>query len=806
MSLNGFAQNEFFLAAPFPSTTAEPESPVGVISGQIVTTDNHPAAFVTVSLKGTNKITTTDAQGYFSIRVKEGIYTVEVSMVGLEQQVKTIEVRKDQTTSLNITLAENAKRLADIVILSRKGLNDRTVSVGKVPIDPMDLPQSIAVIGQGTIRDQQAARLGDVIKNINGVYLTTTRGSVQESFGARGYAFSTTNLFKNGFRINSGVIPEVSSLDRVEVLKGSAAILYGQVAPGGVVNMVTKQPKFQFGGEVALRAGSYDFYKPSFDIYGPASSSIAYRLNGAYETANSYRDNVSSKRYYLNPSFLFKLGEKTDIVLEGDYLHHDFTPDFGIGTIDNTKIPNVARSKFFGASWSYNTTRQTTSTATIKHKLNEAWTLDGSLSYQFYDRDYYSTERIQALANGDWTRPLGRIAATETYYASQVNLTGKFKTKTFEHTLLTGVDADRSFTTNNDFSFPAVSGLPANSYDKINLLDDSKYQQRTDIPEATRIRKREAPINRFGAYVQDLIKLSPKFNILAGIRWSYVKTIGIDSTNLLTGAATQGKTRQDKAFSPRLGLVYKPTATTSVFGSYASSFVVNTGQDIEGVAITPSVIDQYEVGIKNDFFQGKLSVNVTAYRIVNNNLAQTAPFLKDGTPNNNTNIKQLTGETTSDGIEIDLASQPIRGLAILAGYSYNYMRYTRTDTTVGSFLTGERLVNNPAHTANASLSYTFYTGKLSGLKLGAAAVYLGDRYAGWNTDVSAVNPVKYRTRIFPVNGYLTLDVMAGYSFKKISLLAKVSNLTNSLNYIVHENYSVNPIAPRQLAATVSYKF
>jgi iron complex outermembrane recepter protein len=804
LSLTGFAQiSVAFIDPPF---YAPVELPTGIISGQILTTDNQAAAYVTVSLKGTNKITTTDEQGFFSIRVKEGVYTLEVSMVGLEPQVKTIEVKKDQTTSLSITLAENAKKLADIIIMSRKTINEKTASIGKVDIDPMNLPQSIAVIGQSTIKDQQAARLSDIIKNVNGVYLTTTRGNVQESFAARGYSFSSTNLFKNGFRVNSGVMPEVSSLDRVEVLKGSAAILYGQVAPGGVVNMVTKQPKFQFGGEVAMRLGSYDLYKPSFDIYGPAGSSIAYRVNGTFESANSYRDYVSSKRYYANSSLLFKLGERTELVLEGDYLKHEFTPDFGIGSLDNTKIPNLPRSKFLGALWSYNTTQQTTTTTSVKHKFNDLWSLDAAASYQLYKRDYFSTERIQADAAGEWVRPLGKIDQEENYYASQVNLTGKFKTKSLEHTLLAGVDADRSFTANYDFKFPAVAGLPANSYDKINILDHSKYQQRTDMPEATKIRKREATTNRFGAYMQDLVKLSDKFNVLAGIRWSYVETVGIDSTNLLTDAKTKGATRSDKAFSPRVGLVYKPASTTSIFASYASSFVVNTGQDIDGNAIIPSIVDQYEAGIKNDFFKGLLSVNLTLYRIVNNNLAQTAPFLKDGTPNNSTSIKQLTGETTSDGIEIDLASQPVAGLSILAGYSYNYMRYTKTDTTVGSFKTGERLVNNPAHTANGSAFYTFYRGHLKGLKAGVTVVYLGDRFGGWNTDVSTTNPVKYRSRIFPVQGYTTIDVTAGYSFRKISLLAKVSNLANTLNYYVHENYSINPIAPRQFTATVSYKF
>ena len=108
-------------------------------------------------------------------------------------------------------------------------------------------------------------------------------------------------------------MPEISSLERVEVLKGSAAILFGQVAPGGIVNMVTKTPKFNHGGEISMRAGSYDLYKPTFDVYGPISSSIAYRVNGAFETANSFRDQVNSKRYYVNPSLLFKIGKKVGL-------------------------------------------------------------------------------------------------------------------------------------------------------------------------------------------------------------------------------------------------------------------------------------------------------------------------------------------------------------------------------------------------------------------------------------------------------------------------------------------------------------
>lgn len=812
LSLNGFAQTELAIADRL--TTFSNEIPAGGIGGKIRTADNQPAAFVSVTVKENGLSVLTDETGFFVIKgLKEGNYTLEISMIGLVPQQKSVEVKKDQHTDINIVLSENSRQLSEVIIKTGKRLNSKPASIGKIDIHPMELPQSLAIVGQGLIREQQSQRLGDVIKNINGVYVTTTRGNVQESFGARGYSFGSTNLFKNGSRINAGVLPEMSSLERVEVLKGSAAILYGQVAPGGIVNMVTKQPKFQSGGEVSMRIGSYDLYKPAFDIYGPLSSSLAYRVNGTYESAGSFRDKVASERYYINPSLLFKLSDKTELIAEGDFLQHNFTPDFGIGSLDGVKIPDVPRSAFFGTDWQYNKIQQTTATVTLRHRFNDVWKLNSSLAYQIFNRDYFGVERVQAAANGDWTRPLGKQRTDEQYYTGQVNLIGKFGTGELEYNLLAGIDADQTFTDNNDFSFPNA-GFGAGNYDKINLLDPKKYESRSDIPAFSLIRRRQVDLNRFGVYVQDLIKLSPKFNVQVGGRWSYVEAVGIDSTNLLNGVKTKGKTRFDNAFSPRLGFVYKPTGNTSVFASYSNSFNINTGQDIYGATLDPSIINQYEVGIKNELLNGKLSANLTVYRIVNNNLAQTAPYTLDGSQNTNTGIKMLSGETTSDGVEVDFAAHPVNGLDIIAGYSYNYMRYTKTDTTAGSFKTGERLVNNPAHTANTSVFYTFGDGSLKGLKIGAMVMYVGDRFGGWNTDVvkktnsagQITGPYTYRSRIFEVDGFTTIDLSAGYTWKKLSLLGKVSNLTNALNYYVHENYSINPIPPTQFVATVSYKF
>lgn len=780
------------------------------IKGRITTKDGSAAAFVTVSLKGTAKSTMTSEDGTFQLsKVKAGSYILEISMIGLETQNKNITIANDETIALNIALIENSKQLETVIVEGRKSLNGRPVTIGKLPIAPIDLPQAITVIGQSTLKDQQAMRLSDVIKNVNGIYLGTARGSTQETFYGRGYSFGANNMFKNGARLNTGTMPEISGLERVEILKGSAAILYGNVAPGGILNMVTKKPKFNFGGEASMRFGSYDLYKPSVDVYGPLSKSVAYRINGTFEKANSFRDVVNSTRYYVNPSFLFKLSERTELILEGDYLYHKFTPDFGIGSIGDSNLAPAARNQFFGTPWQYAKSQQATATATLKHQLNKNWTLNGTVSYQNYTRDYFSIERIQWKgkvndpAYGDWSRPINKTYNEENYYLAQAFVNGKFKTGIFNHTLLAGVDADQTNTITKGFQ---IAG--GTTYDVINLFNPSKYSPRTDMPATWDTARAKAPVVRFGAYVQDLIQLGEKWNLLAGIRWSIqdAKATETERYNMKNNKDTafQGVTRTDKAFSPRLGLVFKPISTTAIFASYSNSFTINTGWDVDNTPIKPSIVDQFELGVKNDLIRDKLSLNVTAYRIINHNLAQMAPFKKDGSDNTDTNIKELTGETTSDGIEVDIAAHPVQGMTIIAGYSYNNMRYTKTDKAPNNYLEGQRLVNSPAHTANASVFYTFNNDKLKGLKLGATAVYIGDRVSGWNNTFA--NQKANIDRRIPIKGYTTLDLSAGYSWKNVSVLGKVSNLFNELNYIVHENYSVNPIAPRQFVATVAYRF
>ncbi|WP_026063346.1 TonB-dependent receptor [Pedobacter arcticus] len=786
------------LLITFNTAQAE-EKQYASIQGTVLV-NGKPTEDATVFLSPRQRISYTDENGVFKFsNVKPGDYKITIKVTGAPAQEKEVK-HGDTNTSLTFAFTVKGQNLAEVKVQSRKTINEKPVNVGKSGIKGFDLPQSITVIDNQIIEDQQVNKLSDVIRNVNGVALGTARGSTSEAFYSRGYSLGSNNILKNGSKVSSSVMPEASTLESVEVLKGSAALLYGNVSSGAVVNMVTKKPKFEFGGEVALRTGSYDMYKPIVDFYGPISKDLAFRVVSTYENAGSFRNNVSSDKVYVNPSLLYKLGAKTDVLVQADYLKYNNTPDFGIGTL-NSKIPTtIDRKSSFNTPWAYNKVDQTTTSVTVNHELRNNWDLNFITGYQNYDRDYFSTERIQAVENGDWDRKLTRANSIENYFNGQLNLTGKLKTGKISHQILMGTDADSYTTKTNGYAAFAT-------YDRVNILDPTKFTPRIDEPNAVLEKITKSPTYRYGIYAQDLISLTAKIKLLAGIRYSYQRITASKITDVNTGITTTNTAakKSDDAFSPRVGLVYQPNKTTSLFGSYANSFEVNTGTDIYANNLKPSIINQFELGVKKDLFQNRFSANFTVYKIINNNTTQQAEFLADGsTTNTNSSIKEFLGETTSDGFEVDLSGKIVGQLSFLAGYSYTFMRFTNVAEKDNSPVLGEEFVRNVPHNANGSVFYTFNNYKVKGLKLGASVFYTGDRYAGWNNKQKQLEDDG--TRIIPVAGFTTFDLSAGYTFRGVSILAKISNITNALNYTVHENYSVNPIAPRQFATTLSYKF
>ena len=695
----------------------------------------------------------------------------------------------------------------------------------------MENPQPISIVTHEIIEQQQAKQLSDVLQNVNGLYITSSRGNSQDSFGGRGFILGNDNIFKNGTRVNSGVFPEVSGLERVEVLKGANAMLYGNTAAGGIINMITKKPRFNFGGSIGLNGGSWNSYKPTVDFYGPLSDKIAFRLNGAYEYADSFRDVVTSSKYYFNPSFLVNLGEKSQLIVEADYLKNDFTPDFGLGSITNKDLSyslndSVGRNVFFGTDWQYQNVQQASTNITFNHQFNTNWTFNAVASYQNYTKDYFSAERIQwefatpTATRLSWKRPFNKTYNEQNFGSGQININGEINTGRINHKLLFGADADY----NQADSYAYKLG----STNNILYLDDPSTWGNVAMPTSTLNNRNRINTRRIGVYAQDFISLTKEIKVIAGLRWSYIENMATINTNFITNvkSITNNSATSDQALSPKLGIVYMANDNLSVFATYTNSFVPNAGetssqlgalnttgtpaevlartQNLSKEGIKPTTVDQYEIGVKKNLWNNTLAVNLSVYQIENNNTYQSYWYQNAAgaivTPDSN--LKEYAGKVRSRGVELDITGNPTANLSIIGGVSYNNSVYF--DTPENGYVEKQRLVRTPETTANASVFYKF-TNHVKGLKIGAGAYYMGNRLGGWNDSKSTDISRNGVSRAFAIKDYVTVNASVGYEWDKFSIQGKVGNLFDTENYNVHENYSVNPITPRNYYVTVTYK-
>lgn len=692
----------------------------------------------------------------------------------------------------------------------------------------LETPQPIAIVTHEIIEQQQSRQLSDVLQNVNGMYVTSSRGNSQDSFGGRGFILGNDNMFKNGSRISSGIFPEVSGLERVEVLKGANAMLYGNTAAGGVINMITKKPRFNFGGTVGLNAGSWNSYKPTVDIYGPLSKNIAFRVNGAYEYAESFRDVVQSEKHYFNPSFVFNVSPKSQLIVEADYLKNSFTPDFGIGSVENrdksySLNTGLGRNVFLGTDWQFQDVEQVSANATFNHQFNDNWALNSTVSYQNYTKDYFSTERVlwsyasKTATALTWNRPLNRTYNEQNYTSAQVNLNGELNTGSINHKILVGADADYGvsdaytyFNPTNNKNYGTSYFYGTNGGSGLLSLDNPATWTGGAMPESERLEKTRVNTRRIGVYAQDFVSLTKEFKVIAGIRWSYIENMPTLNTKFKTNLKSEvnNSATSDQALSPKVGLVYNPNENLSVFATYTNSFVANTGLDVSTLqSLKPSPVDQYEVGAKKNFWNNAVAFNLSLYQISYRDFYQA--FVDPATNLASTdprNLKEFVGKMRSRGVELDITGNPSKNLSIIGGVSYNNSVYLDTPDKTG-YVENQRLVRTPATTANLSLFYTFTQG-VKGLKIGASAYYIGDRLAGWNDTKTGSNSLAARngvSRVFELTDYTTVSLSAGYEWKKFMIQAKVGNLFDAENYTVHENYSVNPITPRNYYFTLTYR-
>lgn len=575
----------------------------------------------------------------------------------------------------------------------------------------LDIPQSIQVIPQRVIEDQQVIQLDEALRNISNVIPGGFDTNTEARYTIRG--FDDAPLLIDGFRqYGFPAIPETANLERVEVLKGPASILYGEIQPGGVINAVTKKPLPEPFYEAELQVGNYSLIRPRIDISGPLSTdgSQLYRLNASYLNSESFRGfDENFEQFLFAPALAYKLSENTNILFDLQYSDSRRPFDAGLVASGN-RVIDVPRDRILNEPDDYIDRTFISTGYALEHRFNDSWTLRNAFRYA--TTSIFSDKLTIPTAFDETTGILDRVYAYDDFYSDdyslQTNVVGKFATGGVKHTLLFGLDLNR---TNSDTFSKAdfFNSVPLNVFNPVyrttprNSLNDLLID-------------RESRTDRLGIYLQDEIALFDNLKLLAGLRYETVEQKIKNEPGLFYPG---GDTSQfNDAWTPRVGIVYQPIKEVSLYASYSQSFNPNIDAfDVNGNPLEPEQGEGYEVGVKTELLGGKLFTTLSYFDITKQNVAtEDLNFPGLG-------ISIATGEQRSRGVELDISGQILPGWNIIASYAYTDAEVTEDNTIP----TGNRLPGVPRHNASLWTTYELQSGDLQGLGFGIGFNYIGER-------------------------------------------------------------------------------
>jgi len=583
-----------------------------------------------------------------------------------------------------------------------------------------DIPGSIQVIPRRILEDQKTTRIQEALENVSGVRKQGNYGG-SDAGGYRIRGFDQDGNFRNGFSDNdfySSVDP--ANIERIEVLKGPASVLFGQAEPGGIVNIVTKQPLSTPYYSAEFNVGNYSFYRPSFDISGPLTDdgSLLYRLNVAYQNSGSFRDYNFTDRVFVAPVITWNISDRTSLTFDLEYLNNSYRFDRGLPSIGNRPAP-IPISRFIGLPESVYNDSSLRLGYRLEHNFSKDWQLRNAFSFVSgkLSSDAYASGGYDLVDNQFAPIYVGREEFTRKTYTLQTELVGKFKTGSIVHQPLIGVELRRN--TWEYTSFDVADPI---------LLDIFNPNYDVDLPDIPDEQTLSYTTRRdtLGIYLQDQITFADNLKVLIGGRFDAFQ-------RKETGFAETTTEESLSAFSPRVGIVYQPIQPISLYASYAQSFKPDRffgRSEATNEPFKPTRGTQYEVGIKADISE-RLSATLAAFEITKTNVVTSDP--------NDPDLSVQVGEQRSRGIELDIGGEILPGWNIIASYTYTDA-ITSKDNTIA---VGNRINNVPEHAASLWTTYELQSGDLKGLGFGLGLYYVGDRYADLSN--TSVLPSYFRT-------------------------------------------------------------
>jgi iron complex outermembrane receptor protein len=695
---------------------------------------------------------------------------------GLEDSPQPVEAAAPGDQAL-----QDGQQARPTVLVEGRRQNYRSLSVtGATKTDALliDLPQSVRVLTSDLLADAGVRTLAGALDLTSGISRQSNLGGLWDSYAMRGFTGDPSfgsDYMVNGFNSSRGYngLRDTANTDSVEVLKGPASALYGRGEPGGTVNIVTRKPRFAPAHSADLSVGSYRTYRGAVDLTGPLSDSLAYRVNAAHEQGDSFRDVVTSERTLVSPSFIWLVGDATTLSYEIEASRQRTPFDRGIPAIKGV-LGAVPASRFLGEPGDGKVTVESVGQQLfLRHELGEAWSLQTGLSYRDSALRGFSSEVNNILADGRTARRQRRhrdYAATDT--SGRIEIVGKMRTGAMVHNVLAGADFYRF----NDARVMRRRNPSASNGYTIDVFRPV-YGGVAD-PLALSISTKERQSAR-SVYVQDQVGLSARWKGLIGLRHdSYDQTVENRRTAL-------SNTQSLSETSPRVGIVYQPTANLALYANVARGFRPNSGISLENTPFPAESSRSYEVGVKFDGAGGKLSSTLALYKIAKKNVLTTNPL--------NTDYSISAGEVGSKGVELDVSGEIMTNLRLSAAYAYTDATVTKGDNTIR---TGSRFPNVPRHSANLILTRRFTLG--DGMAtLGGGLNHVGERYG--NVAASSA---------FTLPSYTTARLIASYAPNartRVSL--NIDNLFNRTYYA--SSYSevwVSPGAERTATLNLHYKF
>jgi catecholate siderophore receptor len=650
-------------------------------------------------------------------------------------------------------------------------LAERSRTATRTDTPLLDVPQSVSVVTKDLIKDQSMQSLADLVRYVPGAGAAQGEGN-RDTVILRGNS-STSDFFMDGVRDDVEYYRDFYNVDRVEVLKGPNAMIFGRGGAGGVVNRVSRQANWQPVREFSLQGGSWDNRRASADFGDALNDRVALRVTGMYEDSESYRDDVTFERTGVNPTVAIELGDATVLRLSYEYYDYDRTADRGIPS-ENGRPYVTGESTFFG-----NPDRSTTyatvnlGTVVVDHDFGGGVQLRNRTLYGDYDKFY------QNVFAGGPVDPATDVVMLSAYnnqqlrenLFNQTDLTFSAATGSIGHEFLVGMELGRQTTDNVRNTGFFADGSPSLF---VPAADPNVSVPVTFSPtETDNTNRGRATIAAL--YVQDQVQLSPAWVAVLGLRYD---SFGMDFTDR-RGAGTRVETSDD-LLSPRGGLIYKPAEDISLYASYSMTYVPRAGAQLASLSITnaafdPEEFENLEVGAKWDA-SAALSLTAAVYRLDRRNV-----IIPD--PADPTRSILVDGQRT-EGVEVGVSGRLTDAWSIQGGYAYQ-------DGQLTEQLGGARLAQLPKNVASLWNRYDFNPS----WGVGLGVIYQDEMFAAADNLVT-------------LPGFTRVDAAVYYApSEEIRFQVNVENLLDENYYpYAHNNNNITPGSPLAVRAGFTARF